>query len=193
MMSKQPVVDQFSTTTRTNNFIIDVYERSGDLNDLEVKVYVDNVRQSNEYVIDRLNGYAYVRFLKDLNTNQKVVIETTSSAPKNEGGHYKFPINFEKNPMNENVTSFTQGEVLDHVSSIVDNINTFEGKFPGSGNLRDIGNVSQFGLRFVQHSGPVNLALFNLTNKQYDMNAAIQLAGKEYIKFKREFLKVNYV
>ena len=190
MMSKQPVVDQFSTTTRTNNFIIDVYERSGDLNDLEVKVYVDNVRQSNEYVIDRLNGYAYVRFLKDLNTNQKVVIETTSSAPKNEGGHYKFPINFEKNPMNENVTSFTQGEVLDHVSSIVDNINTFEGKFPGSGNLRDIGNVSQFGLRFVQHSGPVNLALFNLTNKQYDMNAAIQLAGKEYIKFKREFLKV---
>ena len=105
-------------------------------------------------------------------------------------GFYKFPINFEKNPMNENVTSFTQGEVLDHVSSIVDNIDTFEGVFPGVGNLRDIGNVSPFGLRFVQHSGPINLALFNLTNKQYDMNEAVADAGVEYIRFKREFLKV---
>ena len=188
--SIQPVVEQFTTETRTNNFIIDVYEKSGDLNDLTIKVYVDNVRQYGTYEIDRINSYAYVRFLKDLSNDQKVVIETTSSAPKNSKGFYKFPINFEKNPMNENVTSFTQGEVLDHVSSIVDNIDTFEGVFPGVGNLRDIGNVSPFGLRFVQHSGPINLALFNLTNKQYDMNEAVADAGIEYIRFKREFLKV---
>ena len=31
------VVEQFTTETRTNNFIIDVYEKSGDLNDLQLR------------------------------------------------------------------------------------------------------------------------------------------------------------
>ena len=34
--------------------------------------------------------------------------------------------------MNENVTTFTLGEVLDHVDSIVDNIKGFEGTYPRS-------------------------------------------------------------
>ena len=70
--------------------------------------------------------------------------------------------------MNENVTTFTLGEVLDHVDSIVDNIKGFEGTYPGVSNLRDLGNASQYGLKFVQHSGPINLALYNLTSKDYD-------------------------
>ena len=31
------VVEQFTTETRTNNFIIDVYEKSGDLNDPQLR------------------------------------------------------------------------------------------------------------------------------------------------------------
>ena len=60
--------------------------------------------------------------------------------------------------------------------------------FPGVGNLRDIGNVSWF--EICTALDPINLALFNLTNKQYDMNEAVADAGVEYIRFKREFLKV---
>ena len=190
--SIQPVVKQYTTGVRNNNFIIDFFENSGDLNDLSVKVYLDNVRQVQDvdYTIDRINKYAYVVFPENLADNKKLVIEATSVANKNQRSHYKFPINFEKNPMNENVTSFTLGEVIDHVDSIVDNINDFEGVYPGVGNLRDLGSISEYGLRFVQHSGPINLALFHLTSKEYDMNKALDLAGKEYIKFKREFLRI---
>ena len=190
--SIQPIVKQYTTGPRNNNFIIDFFDNSGDLNDLNVKVYLDNVRQkeNTDYTIDRINRYAYVVFAENLEDNRKLVIEATSSASKNRRNHYKFPINFEKNPMNENVTTFTLGEVIDHVDSIVDNVNDFEGIFPGVGNLRDLGPVSEFGLRFVQHSGPINLALFNLTSKDFDMNKALDTAGQEYIKFKREFLRV---
>ena len=192
MLSEQPVVLQYVSGPRTNNFIIDCYLRSGDLNDLKVKIYVDNVRMydTTDYTIFRQNGYAYIKFNTDLQLNQKVVIESTSATSKNHRGYYKFPINFEKNPMNENVVDFTFGEVLDHVSSIVDNVNDFTGSFPGVGNLRDLGPVSQFGLRFVQHSGPINLALFNLTSKDYNMIKAIEYSGREYIKQKREFLRI---
>ena len=190
--SSQPVVKQVTTGPRTNNFIIDVYVNSGDLNDLNAKVYVDNKRKKEnvDYEIDRINNYAYIRFYTDLATDQKVVIETTSATPKNAIGHYKFPINFEKNPMNENITDFTLGEVLDHVDSIVDNAPGFSGQFPGSSNLGDLGLVSKYGLKFVQHSGPINLALFNLTDKDYDLVEAIRYSGREYIKFKREFLRI---
>ena len=190
--SQQPVVQQITTGPRTNNFIIDVYINSGDLNDLGVKVYVDNKRKTEnvDYTIDRINKYAYVRFYTDLIVDQKLVIETTSATPKNALGFYKFPINFEKNPMNENITDFTLGEVLDHVDSIVDNAPGFSGQFPGKSNLGDLGQVSKYGLKFVQHSGPINLALFNLTDKEYDLIEAIRYSGREYIKFKREFLRV---
>ena len=59
-----------------------------------------------------------------------------SKANKAQTGYYEFPTNMEKNPMNENVTDFTFGEVLDHVDSIVDNNDEFNGIFPGSSNLR---------------------------------------------------------
>ena len=172
---------------RTNNFIIDCYLRSGDLNDLKVKIYVDNVRMydTTDYTIFRQNGYAYIKFNTDLQLNQKVVIESTSATAKNHRGYYKFPINFEKNPMNENVVDFTFGEVLDHVSSIVDNVNDFTGSFPGVGNLRDLVRIPIW-IAFVQHSDPINPALFNLTSKDYNMIKAIEYS-REYIQQKREF------
>ena len=190
--SHQPVVQQVTSGPRTNNFIIDVYINSGNLNDLKAKVYVDNKRKQEnvDYEIDRINNYAYIRFYTDLVANQKVVIETTSATPKNALGFYKFPINFEKNPMNENITDFTLGEVLDHVDSIIDNAPGFSGQFPGVSNLGDLGLVSKYGLKFVQHSGPINLPLFNFTDKDYDLIEAIRYSGREYIKFKREFLRI---
>ncbi len=190
--SEQWVVQQPEVKTRTNNFKIDVYDRSGDLTDLAIKVYVNNTRytENDQYTIVKVNGFAYVTFSNNLTSGDKLVIKTNTSATKNEKGFYEFPINFEKNPQNENVTTFTLGEVLDHVSSIVDNNDEVTGTFPGVGNLRDVGQLSKYGLKFVKHSGPINLALYNLTNKDYDAIGAIRYAGLEYIKFKREFLRI---
>ena len=138
-------------------------------------MYLDNILQKEniDYTIDRINRYAYVRFYTNLAENRKVVIETKSSTPKNQRGHYKFPINLEKNPMNENVITFTLGEVIDHVDSIVSNVSDFTGVYPGAGNLRDLGPTSDYGLKFVQHSGQINLAKFNLTSKDFDKNNAV--------------------
>ena len=87
------VVKQYVTGVRNNNFIIDFFDNSGDPNDLKIKVYVNNVRQKEniDYVIDRINKYAYVNFIENLEDDKKVVIEATSSATKNRRNHYKFP------------------------------------------------------------------------------------------------------
>ena len=83
--TRQMVIREYNATSiKKNNFEIDVYEKAGDLNDLTVYVYVDNTLKIRltDYEIDRINGFAFVRFYNDLNIDQVINIKTHSSAAK---------------------------------------------------------------------------------------------------------------
>lgn len=191
-VSKQRVLRQYTATRRNNNnFEIDVYNSAGDLNDLKVIVYVNNKIQKHlvDYEIDRINKKAFVRFAKNLNIDDVVLIKTHSATPKNNNGRYEFPINLERNPLNEDINDFTLGEVIDHVDSMIEEIQlNFEGVYPGNSNLRDLGDIDRFGKRFVRHSGPAILPLYHITNKNYNLVKAIEYSAREYSKFKRVFV-----
>ena len=64
-----------------------------------------------------------------------------------------FPINLEHNPNNVNLNTFTLGEVNDHVFSMIEDLPTFDGVFPGNSNLGSLGNLNKVGKKFVQHAG----------------------------------------
>jgi len=192
--SKQYVISQYiaSVDNRLNLFPINCYDNSGTLTDLKTVVYVNNKLQifKTDYEIMRVNSVAYIRFFTDLVENDIVRLKTTSKTPKNENGYYEIAHNLERNPLNENVISFTFGEVTDHVESIVESLYNYNGKdFPGFSNLRDLGDVDAYGKRFVQHSGPLNLALFHITDKETNVINAVRFARTEYAKFKRVFFQ----
>ena len=180
-----------ATSIKKNNFEIDVYEKAGDLNDLTVYVYVDNTLKIRltDYEIDRINGFAFVRFYNDLNIDQVIKIKTHSSAAKTTKGYYEFPHNLERNPLNDDITEFTLGEVIDHVDTMIEDIPNFKGVFPGRGNLRDAGETDQYGKRFVKHSGPINLPLYHITNKSFNIVKALRYSKNEYSRFKRTFFE----
>jgi hypothetical protein len=172
-----------------NNFPIDVFDYKDNLNDLDVKVYINGKRlYRNQYnVIDGLI-YKEVLLDNDINEDDVVVLKCYSKQTKNGNGYYEFPINFQNNSLNENLTNFTLGEIFDHVDSIVDNINGFEGIYPGISNLRDQSNLSSYGTKFVKHSGSLNLSLYHLTDKNANLIRAIDKAKDDYGKFKRSFV-----
>ena len=89
--SKQEVVRQYDTTVKTND-PADVYDFSGDLNALTVKVYPNGQRKTEltDYEINRINRIAYVTFTKKITNGDKLVIKTTSEADKNTNGYYEF-------------------------------------------------------------------------------------------------------
>ena len=153
-------------------------------------VYVDdNLTFINtDYDIDRTNGFAKIIFNKNLTAGQYVTIKTNSLAEKVDG-HYEFPHNLERNPLNEDITEFTLGETIDHVDSMIEDIQGFAGTFPGRSNLRDAGEVDQFGKRFVKHSGPINIPLYHITNKNFNIVKALKYSKNEYSRFKRKFLE----
>ena len=189
--SKQKVIRQYNTEELINDYPIDVYNQSGNLSDLIVEVFLNNKKLKNgsDYSLYNLNDIRFVNLENNLSGTDKLIVKTQSKAKKNSNGYFEFPINLENNPLNENVTSFTFGQVSDHVESIIENTPDFEGTYPGTSNLRNLGPVSKYGTRFVQHSGSINLSAYHLTNKESDIVKAIRFAKTEYGKFKRLFIQ----
>ena len=191
--SKQAIIQQYVVDTNTNDFAVDVFDASGDLNDLVVKVYVNNLfkKENTHYTINRINSIAYVTFTTALTKDDVVELRCYSNTDKNENGYYELAYNLERNPMNENIGDFTVAEVNDHVSTIIENTFEYDGNvFPGVSNLRDIGDLSKHGTRFVKHSGPISLASYHLTDKNANIVKALKYARLEYAKYKRVFLQV---
>lgn len=186
----QPAVRVYKDSNKVNDFALDIYDNKADLADLEVRVYVNGIRidSDNWTIVDTVN-YKQIKLATDISTSDVLTIKAFARQPINENGYYELPINLQNNPLNSDMANFTLGEVTDHVNSIVDNIQErFVGVTSGSNNLRDLGNVTPYGTKFVQHSGPTSLALYHITSEQNNIVKAIEKSRDDYGKFKRNFL-----
>ena len=194
-LQQQPVIRQYVYDGTFTTFEVDVYNDSGSLNDLNIIVYCNNKLEfeGTDYTTS-VNGknLLEIQFVKPRTIGDNIVIKSTSPANKNENGYYEIPNSFEHNPQNNNPTEFSLGEVNDHVQSIVENVSTFSGAYPGTSNLRDIGQVTHFGKKFVKHSAPLNFSLLNILDKHTNLVNALRLARRDYGKFKRQFLKAAF-
>jgi hypothetical protein len=185
----QPIVRIYKESNLVNNFPIDVYDDVNQLDDLEVKVYKNGIRVNKDlFTVDTGIIRKFVRFFTDVTVDDVITLKCYAKQKKNSNGYYEIPLSLQNNPLNDNLKEFTLGEVIDHVSSIVDNITDFTGNYPGNSNIRDLGNITPYGTRFLQHSGPLNLALYHFGQKNFNIMKALDKAREDYGKFKRAFL-----
>jgi hypothetical protein len=192
IIDTQPVIRVFKNHDIdgvNKGFPIDTFDDNLDLSDLKVKVYINHKKILNDkfFVVNgpvRKEVFLY----NAVTTSDIVTLKLYSKQPKNQNGHYEIPINLQNNPLNDDLLTFTLGEVIDHVDSIIDNLDNFKGIFPGDNNLRDIGMVTQYGTRFVQHSAPLNSSLYFLGTKDFNVVSALEKARFDYGKFKTAFL-----
>ena len=187
----QAAVRIYKDSGITNNFRLDLYDNLNDLDDLVVKVYVNGIRLAPEFW-QLMDAPDYKKVVLDLDIKESDVLTIRSFAkqPINSNGYYEIPINLQNNPLNGTMKDFTLGEVIDHVSSIVDNIDNFQGIFPGASNIRDLGNVSPYGTKFVQHAGPLSLSLYHITSQSSNIIRGIEKSRDDYGIFKRNFINV---
>lgn len=192
-LSLQAVILQYVNDNTKISYPINCFDQSAFLDDLEVKVFVNNkiVRNTVDYeIITTADKFKAVRFIKTINLNDVIKLKCFSNTAKNNNGYYEIAPNLEKNPLNEDVIDFTLGEVNDHVASIVENLQEFTGIFPGASNLRDIADLSKFGRKFIKHTSPLNLSMYHLLDRDANLVKSIRYARREYGKFKRQFLEV---
>ena len=129
-ISKQYVIREYAATNiQTNNFEIDVYNGTSSISDLKIVVFVNNKLKllDIDYTIDRTFDNAVIIFNNNLLVDDVIKIKTDSKAIKNSNGYYEFPYNLERNPLNDDVSQFTLGEVIDHVDSMLEDISGYNG------------------------------------------------------------------
>lgn len=190
--SKQTVIRLHYGNGIDKIFAIDMYDDLTFINDLWLRVYVDNklrIKDKDFKIISDVNNFQYIEFFESVDKDSTIILKTRSKKSKNRNGFYEIPASLEKNPLNANLTEFTFGEVLDHVSTIVEEIDNVEGAFPGISNLRDVGSISKHGKKFLKHSSLFNLYSYHLLDKKANVLDALTFAGKEYSKFKRKFIE----
>lgn len=181
----------YKNSNKTNNFDLDIFDDKFQLDDLVIKLYVNGIRLDPLYwSVKDGPVYKNIVLTTDILTSDVLTIKAFASQSVNSNGYYEIPVNLQNNPLNSSIGDFTLGEVIDHVGSIVDNASNFIGTYPGPGNLRDLGNITQYGTKFVQHSGPASLAMYHITSETNNIVRAIETARDDYNKFKRNFISV---
>jgi len=187
----QPAIRIYKNSNKVNNFDLDIFDNIDNLDDLVVRIYVNGIRLDPSKW-NLVNGVIFKRVIlaSDISATDVLTIKAFASQPINGNGYYEIPVNLQNNPLNESITSFTLGEVNDHVNSIVENLINFVGAFPGASNLRDLGSVTPYGTKFVQHSGPASLSLYHITSENNNIIRSIEYAREQYGKFKRNFINI---
>lgn len=185
----QPIIRIYKNSGLLNNFPIDVYDNINKLLDLKVKVYINGHRLAEtEYsIVDGVIKKTVI-LNNPVISSDIVTLKCYSSQVKNENGYYEIPISLQNNPLNDNINEFTLGQVIDHVHGIIENIEKFAGSFPGIGNLRDLPEPEKYGIKFVQHSCPLNFSIYHLGSRTSNVIDALDMAESDYGKFKRAFL-----
>ena len=190
--SEQRVILQYVNDNTRTQYPVNCFDRSAELTDLKFTVLCNNEIKYEGTDYECISGPDKVKNIKfkySIPDNASIIIKCSSAAIKNNNGYYEIANNLEKNPLNEDLVSFTLGEVNDHVFSITENVPGFLGKFPGSSNLRDLDNLSKYGRKFIKHSSPLNLSMYSIIDKPSNIINATRYSKKEYAKFKRQFIE----
>ena len=190
--SKQRVIRTFIVdATEKQLFPIDFYKNSADLTDLEVSVSVNGSRKTltTDYTLETGTKNKYVKFNTALEVNDQIRIAGYSSADKiADKGIYEVPENLATNSLNEQLDTFTFGQVLAHVRDILDKNQEVTGAIPGVSNLRDKPDARLKGGSIQQHEGSLLSAIFGLVDQNSNVISSIDYVNQEYEKWYNAFL-----
>ena len=190
--SKQRVIRTFIVdATEKQLFPIDFYKDSADLTDLEVSVSVNGLRKTltTDYTVETGTKNKFVKFNKALEVNDQVRIAGHSSADKVVNkGIYEVPENLATNSLNQQLGTFTFGQILNHLKDIFDKNQDVTGAVPGVSNLRDKPDARLKGGSIHQHEAPLISAIFGTIDQESNFFTATDYVNQEYEKWYNSFL-----
>ena len=191
-LTKQRVIDVIVVKDELRSFKLKTYNNVADVAGLEIDVFVNNVKKTltTDYTIETKDKAKFIKFVKSRAVGDKIVFETYAPyTTKNSNGYYEVADNLERNSLNATVETLTLGEINNHVLSITEDLPNFTGVQPGYNNLKDLPDTKSYGRRIMQHSGSMPLATFLLTHPNANFYSAMKYVGKEYAKFRHNFIK----
>ena len=154
-----------------------------------IKVFVNNeLVKEYQYVYEVVGARQAVRILSSLLTPGAIIDIMIYSDSSSELGYYEIPSNLDYNSQNSDFEYLTLGQLKNHISKLVENTritNQSETKFTG---FRDIQFKDHSGT-ILQHASPSIYSNLFLVDDNVNFVNSIELAAREYTKFKNKFLE----
>jgi hypothetical protein len=181
----QPIIDSAVITEVTNTVTLTTIDWTTitDSTQLIINCYLNGKKITSLYTRD----FGKFTFKETFAVGDVISIKIITDLYP-DTGYYQIPVSLEKNPLNQDLASFTLGQALDHISTAVEFKEEFSGAIPGVSNLRDINNYQPYATRFLKHSGLAPLAVNLLCDKSINIIKSIQYSKKSYTDFKNNFL-----
>lgn len=152
-----------------------------------IKVWCNNILQTDEnYEVLFVSNNWHVRFFASTKPGSKIDIRVyaANAIPQS---FYEIPLNLDNNTCNEEFADATLGQMRNHLTTTSANIKDFDGVTPGINNLHDL-YYQVAGGNILQHTGPMFLPMFLLTDNVNDFVEATLYNQKSYALFKDVFL-----
>ena len=164
-----------------------IYQEPVDRSLKSIKVWCNNVLQTDEhYEVLYISNRWVVRFINGTKAGNKIDIQVYAAQPIPQS-FYEVPLNLDNNAFNEEFDDVTLGQMRNHLTSIAANTKDFTGETPGINNLHDLYyHISGGGI--LQHTGPMYLPTFLMTDNVNDFVESVLQNQKAYALFKDIFL-----
>jgi len=156
-----------------------------------LKVYVNNLYLKREdFRLEKVGTKTCMVINPDVLTPlAKVDILIYTSTAISSMGYYEIPLNLDFNSENLELASLTLGQVKDHFIQLEEHSNIIHESVGSFTRQRDIEYKSNTGT-ILQHAYPVLYSNLFLTNDTTSLIDSLDLASREYSKFKNKFLEL---
>lgn len=186
---EQTVQYQIFTFNKTQNTVVCDVPISHEYNIQNLLVYIGDTRlATDEYSVTESANSTKITLLKFENTIiDKVTVMLLSDKPSS-SAYYDVPINLTNNPLNEDITNLSLGNIRNHFQSIFKASPNMVGNPFGSNNYRDLGSLAKYGSRIIRHENPIVPAALILHNSSTNIVDSLQYSANEYIRYKTELI-----
>jgi hypothetical protein len=151
-----------------------------------LKVYLNNTLliPTTDYFLAQVGIYYVIVLVSAPALEDKIDVEIFSNSVSSLG-YYEVPNNLDFNPLNENFTTITLGQLRNHYNKLIENTATGSVSIPYQDR-----NLKSQGGTLLQNKAPLIYAMTFLNDPTVNFQNGINLSRKEYAKFKNKFLSL---
>lgn len=149
-----------------------------------IQVFINNTYQpTTDYVV--VEGSTVTTVTLNSNPLVDTVVQIlVLSDQTSENAYYQIPINLNNNPLNQEVTEVSVGDIRGQYQSIFYNNPDTTGAVFGVNNYRDLGNLVPYGNRIIQNSASLVAPGAFLRKQNHNLFNSLLYNSKQYINFK---------
>lgn len=196
VLSRQYVVNQFYTTSSEKSFSLDQAPGVGTPGPNAINVEVaGKMLTPAEYIV---SGNV-LTLVTPAPANTNVIVKTWQNINNTAtNGYFEIPKNLEANPNNQEITTVSRQNIINHLISVIGNQLNITGNIIGANNWRDTAQNQSLGTVILQHRAPLlktmilnsiaQTTALTSSNALLDPMVVMQWAQKEYLRFYNKYI-----